>query len=273
MEQLERLDELSRYIRDCSLCGLGQTAPNPVLTTMRHFRQEFEDHIVSHRCVAGICAELALSPCENSCPLHMNIPALPRALQGGPDGRCLRVGDHGQSAALLDRSRLPASLRQALPAADGGRAGQHARGASLHRRSHSADRPLRRGGGARHRTQAGTYRSQDCRGRRRTGGANCCVLSGAAGTRCHGFRFAARGGRHAALRFAGISPAQTGLAPRDRTHRTAGREVHLQHPRRLRYSAQRSGRAVRRGLPGHRHLEGVVGVPAGDGAERRASRP
>jgi NADH-quinone oxidoreductase subunit F len=74
MDQLERLDELSRYIRDCSLCGLGQTAPNPVLTTMRHFRQEFEDHIVSHRCVAGICAELALSPCENSCPLHMNIP-------------------------------------------------------------------------------------------------------------------------------------------------------------------------------------------------------
>ncbi len=74
MDHLERLDELSRYIRDCSLCGLGQTAPNPVLTTMRHFRQEFEDHIVSHRCVAGVCTELALAPCENSCPLHMNIP-------------------------------------------------------------------------------------------------------------------------------------------------------------------------------------------------------
>ncbi len=74
MDHVEQLDELSRYIRDCSLCGLGQTAPNPVLTTMRHFRQEFEDHIVSHRCVAGICTELALSPCENSCPLHMNIP-------------------------------------------------------------------------------------------------------------------------------------------------------------------------------------------------------
>jgi len=74
MQHLETLDELSRYIRDCSLCGLGQTAPNPVLTSMRHFRQEFEDHIVSGRCQAGICEELALSPCENSCPLHMNIP-------------------------------------------------------------------------------------------------------------------------------------------------------------------------------------------------------
>jgi NADH-quinone oxidoreductase subunit F len=71
---LEVLDELGRMIRDCSLCGLGQTAPNPVLTTMRHFRQEFEDHILAHRCSAGVCQELAVSPCENSCPLHMNIP-------------------------------------------------------------------------------------------------------------------------------------------------------------------------------------------------------
>jgi len=71
---LEILDELSRYIRDCSLCGLGQTAPNPVLTTLRHFRNEFEDHILGRRCAAGVCEELALSPCENSCPLHMNIP-------------------------------------------------------------------------------------------------------------------------------------------------------------------------------------------------------
>ena len=71
---IDMLDELSRYIRECALCGLGQTAPNPVLTTMRHFRDEFEDHIVSKRCQAGVCEELALAPCENSCPLHMNIP-------------------------------------------------------------------------------------------------------------------------------------------------------------------------------------------------------
>ncbi len=74
MHHLELLDELSRYIRECSLCGLGQTGPNPVLTALRHFRTEFEDHIVARRCQAGVCEELALSPCENSCPLHMNIP-------------------------------------------------------------------------------------------------------------------------------------------------------------------------------------------------------
>ena len=82
--QLELLGELSRMIRDTSLCGLGQTAPNPVLTTMRHFREEFEDHIVARRCNAGVCARLALSPCENSCPLHMNIP---RYLQLVNEGR------------------------------------------------------------------------------------------------------------------------------------------------------------------------------------------
>ena len=83
-EHLELLGELSRYIRECSLCGLGRTAPNPVLTTLRHFRNEFEDHIVAHRCPAGVCEELALSPCENSCPLHMNIP---RYLQLYKEGR------------------------------------------------------------------------------------------------------------------------------------------------------------------------------------------
>jgi NADH-quinone oxidoreductase subunit F len=71
---LATLDEISRMIRDMSLCGLGQTAPNPVLTTMRHFLREFEDHIRARRCRAGVCEDLALSPCENSCPLHMNIP-------------------------------------------------------------------------------------------------------------------------------------------------------------------------------------------------------
>ena len=73
-EHMNLLDELGRMIRDMSLCGLGQTAPNPVLTTMRHFRHEFEDHIRAKRCRAGVCENLALSPCENSCPLHMNIP-------------------------------------------------------------------------------------------------------------------------------------------------------------------------------------------------------
>jgi NADH-quinone oxidoreductase subunit F len=80
---LDLLDEMGRMIRDTSLCGLGQTAPNPLLTTMRHFRHEFEDHIRAHRCRAGVCEDLALSPCENSCPLHMNIPQFLQLLKEG----------------------------------------------------------------------------------------------------------------------------------------------------------------------------------------------
>ncbi len=72
---LDKLQELAHMIRDTSLCGLGQTAPNPVLTTLRYFRDEYEDHIRAKRCAAGVCEALYLSPCENSCPLHMRIPA------------------------------------------------------------------------------------------------------------------------------------------------------------------------------------------------------
>jgi len=71
---LDMLEDLGPMIRDVSLCGLGQTAPNPVLTTLRYFRDEFEDHIHDKKCAAGVCEDLFLSPCENSCPLHMNIP-------------------------------------------------------------------------------------------------------------------------------------------------------------------------------------------------------
>src|SRR5208283_768874 len=73
-EDLAALDELGRMIRDTSLCGLGQTAPNSLLTTLRHFQVEFEEHIRARRCRAGVCQDLVLSPCENNCPLHMNIP-------------------------------------------------------------------------------------------------------------------------------------------------------------------------------------------------------
>jgi NADH-quinone oxidoreductase subunit F len=98
---LEQLDEMGRMIRDTSLCGLGQSAPNPLLTTLRHFRHEFEDHIRARRCRAGVCEDLALSPCENSCPLHMNVP---RFLQLYQEGRL----DDAFEAVLLDNP-LPGS--------------------------------------------------------------------------------------------------------------------------------------------------------------------
>ena len=54
-EDLAMLEELSSLLRETSLCGLGQTAPNPVMSTLRYFRQEYEAHIREHRCPAGHC--------------------------------------------------------------------------------------------------------------------------------------------------------------------------------------------------------------------------
>ena len=58
MEDIDRLEELSTYIKSASLCGLGQTAPNPVLSTLRYFRDEYIAHIVDKKCPAGVCKKL-----------------------------------------------------------------------------------------------------------------------------------------------------------------------------------------------------------------------
>ena len=73
-EDITKLELLSRTIKDTAICGLGQTAPNPILTTLKYFRQEYEEHIQEKRCYSGSCDSLYMALCENSCPLHMNIP-------------------------------------------------------------------------------------------------------------------------------------------------------------------------------------------------------
>ena len=58
MEDLDKLEELAAYIKDNALCGLGQTAPNPVLSTLRYFRDEYVAHISDKKCPAGVCKAL-----------------------------------------------------------------------------------------------------------------------------------------------------------------------------------------------------------------------
>ena len=58
MEDIDKMEELCYYIKDNALCGLGQTAPNPVLSTLRYFRDEYEAHVKEHRCPAGVCKAL-----------------------------------------------------------------------------------------------------------------------------------------------------------------------------------------------------------------------
>ncbi len=71
---IESLERLGRLIKDSALCGLGQTAPNPVLSTIRHFRHEYEAHIREKHCEAGVCAGLVRASCQSACPAHVDIP-------------------------------------------------------------------------------------------------------------------------------------------------------------------------------------------------------
>ena len=77
---LALLEELAHQIKDSSLCGLGQTAPNPVLTTLKYFRDECLAHIVDKRCPAGVCTRLltyevidekctGCTVCAKNCPV------------------------------------------------------------------------------------------------------------------------------------------------------------------------------------------------------------
>ncbi|MFH0980786.1 MAG: NADH-quinone oxidoreductase subunit NuoF [Planctomycetota bacterium] len=67
--QVELLEELAHVVRDTTMCGLGQTASNPVLSTLRYFRDEYEQHIRHKRCLAFVCRELVGAPCQAACPL------------------------------------------------------------------------------------------------------------------------------------------------------------------------------------------------------------
>lgn len=79
LEDLDKLEELCHYVKDNSLCGLGQTSPNPVLSTLRYFRDEYIEHIVNHKCRAGVCKKLTTytitdkcigcSACSRACPV------------------------------------------------------------------------------------------------------------------------------------------------------------------------------------------------------------
>lgn len=80
---IELLQELAAVIKDTAMCGLGQTAPNPILSTIKYFRNEFEDHIKNKHCLAGVCSELFLSPCENACPASINVPGYMALISAG----------------------------------------------------------------------------------------------------------------------------------------------------------------------------------------------
>lgn len=82
-EDMTLLEELAHTIKDSALCGLGQTAPNPILSTLRYFRNEYEAHIRDKRCPAAVCSALFKSPCQHTCPVGMDIPGYIALVRAG----------------------------------------------------------------------------------------------------------------------------------------------------------------------------------------------
>jgi len=80
LKDIDRLEELAHSIKASALCGLGQTAPNPVLSTLRYFRNEYEAHVNEKRCPAGVCTDLlqyiitdkciGCTKCARNCPVN-----------------------------------------------------------------------------------------------------------------------------------------------------------------------------------------------------------
>ena len=88
---IELLQELAESVKDNSLCGLGQTAPNPVLTSIRHFRDEYEEHIKRYHCPAAVCKGLVKAPCSHTCPAGVDVPRYLRFISLGQFDQALAV--------------------------------------------------------------------------------------------------------------------------------------------------------------------------------------
>ncbi len=71
---IDTLLRIAQTVKECSLCNLGMTAPNPVISTINYFREEYEAHILEKKCPAAVCDALMISPCQHTCPVGINIP-------------------------------------------------------------------------------------------------------------------------------------------------------------------------------------------------------
>ena len=102
LEDLDKLEALCYYIKENSLCGLGQTAPNPVLSTLKNFREEYEAHVVDKKCPAGVCKNLVqikivpdkckgCTLCARNCPVNA-IHGKVREIHEIDQEKCIKCG-------------------------------------------------------------------------------------------------------------------------------------------------------------------------------------
>ena len=114
LDDLDSLEKLSKIIKDTSLCGLGQSAPNPILSTLQYFRDEYLAHIVEKSCPAGVCKSLlkyeitdkckGCTLCTKHCPANC-ITGSAKELHVIDEERCLKCG------ACMEKCRFGAIIR------------------------------------------------------------------------------------------------------------------------------------------------------------------
>ena len=105
---LALLESMGRIIKETSLCGLGQTAPNPVLSGLRYFREEYEAHIREQRCPAGVCKGLVRAKCTNACPAEVDVPSYVSLVAQGRYAEALEVHRRRNPFALACGRVCPA---------------------------------------------------------------------------------------------------------------------------------------------------------------------
>ncbi|HIU62843.1 MAG TPA: NADH-quinone oxidoreductase subunit NuoF [Candidatus Caccalectryoclostridium excrementigallinarum] len=115
LEDLDKMEELCYYIKENSLCGLGQTAPNPVLSTLRYFREEYETHIKDKRCPAKVCKKLVkfnitdackgCTLCKRNCPVEA-ISGEVREKHVIDQSKCIKCG------VCMDNCRFKAIVKE-----------------------------------------------------------------------------------------------------------------------------------------------------------------
>ena len=116
LEDIDKMEELCYYIKDNALCGLGQTAPYPVLSTLRYFRDEYIEHVVNKRCPAGVCKKLItykIDPvkckgctlCARNCPVDA-IEGQVKVAHSIDTSKCVKCG------TCIDKCRFGAIYKE-----------------------------------------------------------------------------------------------------------------------------------------------------------------
>ena len=116
LEDLDKMEELCHYIQKNALCALGQTAPNPVLSTLKYFRDEYEAHVVEKRCPAGVCKKLlryeivedkckGCTACARKCPVGAISGAVKTPHKIDPQ-KCIKCG------ACMDTCKFGAIIKK-----------------------------------------------------------------------------------------------------------------------------------------------------------------